>query len=185
MRLETKRLILRELTMKDLKDLVRNVNNLHISKYLSLVSYPYSIKDGKWFINHCNKEAKKKPRKNYEFVIELKSEKRLVGIISLTDVNRFDERAGFGYWLGERYWRQRIMTEAFERLINFAFNTLKLRRLDVEAYPENKASNDLIKKMGFRYEGRRRKFVKAKATKKIHDLNIYGLLKEKWGKRKK
>ena len=79
---------------------------------------------------------------------------------------------------------QGIMTEAIKRVINFAFNTLKLRRLDVEACPENKASNSLIKKIGFKYEGRRKKFVKAKSTKKIHDLDIYGLLKEDWRKRK-
>ena len=30
-----------------------------------------------------------------------------------------------------------------------------------------------------------RKFVKAKSTKNIHDLDIYGLLKEDWRKRKK
>lgn len=180
--IKTKRLILRDLERNDRRDLAEQANNLNVSRYLETVPYPYSIKDAESFIKHCKKEARKKPREKYELGIELKQEKKLIGIISLTKVDRFNKTGGFGYWLGEKYWKQGIMTEAFEKLIAYAFTKLRLQRLNVEAFVENEASNALIRKMGFRYEGTRLKFMRSKSTGKIHDIHIYGLLKEEWRK---
>ena len=77
------------------------------------------------------------------------------------------------------------MTEALREVLNFAFNKLRLRRINISAFPRNNGSNGLIKKMDFKFEGKRRKNIRSKATKKIHDENIYGLLKEEWRKHKK
>ncbi|MBW2995322.1 GNAT family N-acetyltransferase, partial [Candidatus Woesearchaeota archaeon] len=153
MKLTTKRLILRDLEKKDLESLVKNVNNLNVSKYLSVVPYPYKKKDGEWFINHARGKAKQKPRVDYDFGIALKEENKIIGIIGLTKIDRFQGTATIGYWLGEKYWRQGIMTEAAKRVLDYAFKTLKLRRINICAYTKNKASQALIKKLGFKYEG--------------------------------
>lgn len=182
MRLTTERLILREPTIKDAKDIVRNINNLKVSGNLLRVPYPYNLKNAKWFINHCKEESKKKPRTTYSFSIELKSEKKIIGGIGLDDVNKEQGTAEIGYWLGENYWRQGIIREAATKMINFAFNKLKLRRLEAYVYKENGASQELAKSLGFKYEGCRRKAVKSKADGKIHDDCIHGLLEEDWKK---
>jgi len=72
------------------------------------------------------------------------------------------------------------MTEAAKRVIEFAFNDLKLRRLNVCAFVENKASNNVIKKLGFVFEGTKKQAVRSKATNIIHDTHNYRLLKEEW-----
>lgn len=77
------------------------------------------------------------------------------------------------------------MTEAKIAVNDFAFNKLKLRRLNSQVYKENKASNATQKKMGYRLEGTQRKKEKTLSTGKIHDVNIYGLLKEDWSKARK
>ena len=178
MRLETKRLILRDLEKEDLKDLIKNINNLKVSRYTGLIPYPYKKKDAKWFINKCHEDGKKKPRENYELGIELKSNNELIGMVSLTGFDSFIGTATLGYWIGEKYWRQKIMTEAAKKIINFGFDRLKLRRINVSVFPKNKGSNTLIKKLGFTYEGMRRKSIKVKSTGKIYDENFYGLLKK-------
>ena len=91
--------MIRELGTEDLVELVGQVNNLNVSRNLEKVPYPYSNKDGKWFIDKCNKDAKKNPRENYELGIEF--EGKLVGIIGLIDVESFHETGSIGYWLGE------------------------------------------------------------------------------------
>jgi len=182
MKLTTKRLILRNLKDKDLNDLVRNANNLNVSRYLSLVPYPYTKKDGKWFIEHCKKEARKRPRKNYELGIELKEEGILIGVIGLTGIDLFVKKVTLGYWLGENYWRKGIMSEAVRKVIDFAFNKLKLNRVEVGHYKENKGSKSIIVKMGFKKEGVFRKDARAKSTGKFHDSHFYGLLKTEWKK---
>ena len=184
MRLETKRLILRDLEDKDVKELLLLVNDLDVSQYLAIVPHPYSLKDAKWFVNHCKEESKKKPRESYELGIELKDKEKIIGIVSITKVDLWDKKATLGYWLGKQYWKNGIMTEAVRKLIEFAFDELKLQRIDVNASTKNKASNSLIKKLGFKYEGMRKRNHRAKSTGKYHDANIYGLLKEDWKKKK-
>jgi [ribosomal protein S5]-alanine N-acetyltransferase len=77
MKLETKRLILRKPKERDVNDLIEGLNNLKVSKNISTVPHPYRKKDATWWINHCNEKKKKK--ESYNFEIELKEEKKLVG----------------------------------------------------------------------------------------------------------
>lgn len=178
MRLKTNRLVLRELNKSDADDIKRHINNVEIAKYLLVVPHPYSLKDAREFIQSTIESARQTPRTKYNFGITLKTEGKVIGGIGIDKIDRFHGTATIGYWLGQTYWRNGYTTEAFERVISFGFNTLKLRRINISAYAENKASNGLIKKVGFSYEGQRKKHVRDKATKTLHDHNFYGLLRE-------
>jgi len=109
----------------------------------------------------------------------------LVGVVSLSKYNEFDKTATLGYWLGEAFWRRGVMGEAAEEILKFGFEELKLRRINVEAVVENIPSNNLIKKLGFTFEGTRIKYAKAKATGIANDVHMYGLLRERWLERNK
>ena len=74
------------------------------------------------------------------------------------------------------------MTEAAKRTIEFAFNDLNLNRVNVFASTKNKASNKVIQKLGFVFEGIKRQSMRSKATGLPYDTNTYGLLKEDWKK---
>ena len=74
MRLETKRLILRQLNKKDINDLVEGINNLEVSKWLAHAPYPYTKKDAIKFIKRSIKNSKQKEKTRFSFAIELKSE---------------------------------------------------------------------------------------------------------------
>src|SRR3989339_522980 len=174
MKLETERLILREVKLSDVNEITKKINTLDVSRYLGVVPYPYHLNDARWFVNKC-----------FELAIELKSENKIIGVISLTKVSNFHKTANLGYWLAKDYWRKGLMKEACIELISFGFNKLKLRRLNVRAYKENVSSNSLIKKFGFNYEGTMIKSYKVKSTGKIHDENFYAMLKEDWVKNKK
>ncbi len=169
MRIATKRLILRPPTLKDIEDIVENVNNIRVSRYLAFVPYPYGIKDAKFFV----KFSKKNP---HNFGITLKSTGKIIGMIGLMNLNDFMKRAEVGYWLGEKYWRQGIATEALRAIVKYSFRKLKLVRLQAGVAVENKASIRLLKKIGFKKEGRRRMAFRAKSTGKWHDNYPFGLL---------
>lgn len=180
MELKTERLTLRDFIESDAEDIVKNANNLNVSRYLLLVAHPYTEENARGFIKHCMEEANQNPRESYELGIEY--EGKIVGAIGLTSIDEFQETASFGYWLGEDYWRNGITSEAAREMLRFAFEDLGLRRINVEVFVENEASENLLKKLGFNFEGTRRQFEKAKSTGKIHDTNIYGLLREEWEK---
>lgn len=182
MKLETKRLILRTPKISDWKDIVEGIGNLKVSKNVSSVPYPYKKKDALDWINKQIKESKKKKKKGYSFVIELKSEKKIIGGSGLHKLNLENGTAETGSWIAEPSWRKGFATEAKIAINNFAFDKLKLRKLISEAFVFNKASNTMSKKLGLKLEGTLRKSQKCKATGKIHDSNIYGILKNEWKK---
>lgn len=181
MELRTKRLILRKLKKSDWKDLVEGANEYDVAKMTSM-PHPYKKKDAVVFIKRTIKKWKQKIKDDYSFAIELRSEKKIIGGIGLHKVNKFSGTGDTGSWINKKYWRNGYMTEVKIAVNDFAFNKLKLRRLNSLVYKENKASNATQIKMGYKLEGMQRKSIKSRASGKIHDVNIYGLLKEDWKK---
>lgn len=180
MKIETKRLVLREVSEKDIEDIIEGVEKLAVSKWLLVVPHPYTKKDALWWINDCKKKAKKKERTSYDFVIELKSEKKMIGGIGLTKIDKFSGICSTGYWINPKYHRKGYASEAFDALLKFAFNKLKLRRINSSVFKGNPSSLILQKKFGFKEEGFKEKSKRAKADGKLKDEIITGLLKKDW-----
>lgn len=184
MKLTTKRLILRNIKLNDKDSIRKHINNLNVSRYLLTVPYPYTKKDAKCWVNHCKEKQKEKLRTSYELGIIIKPNKEVVGGVCVSKVDRDQGTADIGYWIAEPYWGQGYVSEAVTKLIDFAFSKLKLRRLTIPVFVKNVGSNSLAKKLGFKYVGTLRKACMAKSTGKIHDENVYSMLKSEW-KRKK
>lgn len=181
MKLETQRLILRKPKKSDWKDLVEGLNNMNVAKTLMKVKNPYRKKDAEDWIKTCIKEWNKKEKEFYPFMIELKSENKVIGQIDLR-INMHNKIGNTASWINEEYWRKGYITEAKIAVNDLAFNKLKLRKLETDAYLINKASNATQKRVGYKSEGLRRKHSVCIATGKIHDEYLYGLLKPEWKK---
>lgn len=183
MRLETKRLLLREWSKRDVADLVEGLNNLNVTTWLAFAPFPYTKKDATEWIDHCITNSKKKNRDSYEFAIELKSEKKVIGGVSLNNINTFQGTAGGGIWINEKYHGQGYGSEAFGERLRFAFEDLGLRRLENGFLKGNPSSFEMQKKFGYKIEGMRRKGLVCKADGKLKDEYITGLLKSDWRKK--
>lgn len=125
-------------------------------------------------------DAKGDNREAYEFAVELKSEKKVIGGVSLNKIDRFHGTAGGGIWINAKYHGCGYGTEAFGKRIEFAFNTLGLRRLENGFFEGNHASYRMQEKYGYKIEGVRRKGYRCMATGEIVDEYMTGLLKEEW-----
>jgi [ribosomal protein S5]-alanine N-acetyltransferase len=183
MKLVTNRLVLRDYKEDDLDSLVSQINDLEVTKNLSMVPHPYTIKGGREYLARAIEKQNQKPRTDYSFAIELQDQSGVIGCFGLHSIDRYDGTATAGCWLGQDYWRKGYMSEAAERVLRFAFNTLKLRRINSEAFVENIGSNKMQQNLGFQLEGTRKQSSRSKATGIIHDANQYGLLREDWLKR--
>ncbi|MBM3247334.1 GNAT family N-acetyltransferase [Candidatus Pacearchaeota archaeon] len=181
-RIETERLILRQPTKADISDVVRNLSDLEVSRWLLVVPFPYARKDALWYIRHCAEKIKKKPQTDYSYWIELKESGEVIGGIGLSNI-KFDQGKGtVGYWLGTRHHKKGYGSEALEALIDLAFKRLKLRRLEAGVLVGNPSSGVLLEKYGFKLEGLKRKAVIPKATGKISDEYFYGLLRQEYSR---
>ncbi len=90
----------------------------------------------------------------YAFVIARCSDGALVGGLTLANIRRGVAQAGsLGYWTGLPFVRQGYMTAAVRALVPFAFNSLRLHRLEAACIPSNTGSIKLLEKTGFVREG--------------------------------
>ena len=91
---------------------------------------------------------------SYPFFIFSQPDSVLVGGVTLSNVTRGMTQTGtIGYWMGERYAGRGMMTRAVRALVPFAFNALRLHRLEAACLPHNAASMRLLQKVGFQREG--------------------------------
>jgi [ribosomal protein S5]-alanine N-acetyltransferase len=94
----------------------------------------------------------------------------IVGLFELSDVVRGSfQNAYLGYWVGEPYARQGYMREGMQLTLRFAFNELRLHRVEANIQPANKPSLALAKKSGFRREGFSPRYLKIGGRWRDHE----------------
>lgn len=67
--------------------------------------------------------------------------------------NIYCKTAEIGYWLGEPYWGNGIISSAIRQISDYAFDHLDVVRLYAEPFAENYASRKALENAGFRLEG--------------------------------
>ena len=67
--------------------------------------------------------------------------------------------ATIGYWVSERFAGRGITPTCVAMATDLCFRELGLHRMEICIRPENKASLRVVSKLGFRYEGLRRRFI--------------------------
>jgi RimJ/RimL family protein N-acetyltransferase len=113
----------------------------------------------------------------YCFVIEsVKEGKELIGIVFLKNVEWTIPKAELAYFIDQDYERMGIITKSISFVITYSFDTLKLNKLYLRVSGDNKASQRVAEKNGFRTEGTLRSDFKTSDGKLI-DLIYYGLLR--------
>ncbi len=78
---------------------------------------------------------------------------RLIGTVTIFNLQREQGRAEIGYTLRRDRWGQGLAREAVSRALAYGFDDLKLRRFEADIDPRNAASLGLIERLGFTREG--------------------------------
>ncbi len=92
-------------------------------------------------------------RQAFEFVIEDRQSRDVLGMCSLHRLDWMRACAGVGYWVRSSHWRQRVATEAVQGLIGHAFHELALNRLELHIALDNQVSHRVAHTLGFKPEG--------------------------------
>jgi ribosomal-protein-alanine N-acetyltransferase len=67
--------------------------------------------------------------------------------------------ASIGYWVAERFAGRNVTPTAVALATDYCFFTMGLHRMEICIRPENDPSLRVVEKLGFRYEGLRRRFI--------------------------
>ena len=113
----------------------------------------------------------------YFFLIFKNKDKDLLGGINIGNVRRgVSQNASIGYWVGSTHSRKGYMYEALKILIPSLFLDLRLNRVEAAILEENIASKNLLKKIGFKKEGKLRNYLKINGQWRDHIM--YSLLED-------
>lgn len=149
--LETEALVLRPWRTEDLDPLVERLNDIEVARWLAFVPHPYLRSDGLRWIEHCRRLSPDEgARPDYEFAIERKADRAIVGGVSLNNIDTERGSAGGGIWIGAAYQRLGYGRQAFGERIRFAFDTLHLLELHNGYFVGNETSWDLQKRFGYK-----------------------------------
>ncbi|WP_312094298.1 GNAT family N-acetyltransferase [Niallia sp.] len=172
-RLETERLILREIKKQDAADLFAYFSREEVTRYYGQEAFE-SIDQVEMLIGHFSESYRNS--RGIRWGIEIKGTSHLIGTLGLNNVVLTQKRAEIGYEIHPDYWRHGYTSEAVERVIRYALEELPLNRLGALIYLENDASNNLVKKLGFQHEGILRSYYVQNG--RTFDTNVYSIVKE-------
>ncbi|MFA4135443.1 MULTISPECIES: GNAT family N-acetyltransferase [Brevibacillus] len=105
--------------------------------------------------------ALKEEDRGYAFVIAKKGQDEIIGEVILSEVVRVNlQSCWIGYFLDKEHNGKGYMTEAVKLVVDYAFDTLGLHRLEAGVMPHNIGSIKVLLKAGFHKEGIAKKNVK-------------------------
>lgn len=173
-KLETSRLLLRPFNINDANCMYNNwANDDNVTKYLTWKSYQ-SIDDANFILNEWTKSYDNKDF--YQWAIVLKEIDEPIGSISVVEINEKVNMVTIGYCIGKKWWHKGITSEAFERIIKFLFDEVKVNRIQSRHDVENENSGKVMKKCGLKYEGTLRQ--SDFNNQGVVDLCMYAILAE-------
>jgi ribosomal-protein-alanine N-acetyltransferase len=109
------------------------------------------------------------------FVIELNGE--VVGQLNVANILYGSvSSAVLGYWIAPEAAGQNVTPKAVALVTDYLFNVLNLHRVEIDIRPENKSSLRVVEKLGFRYEGLKRKYIHINGDWRDH--YIFAITKE-------
>lgn len=179
---KTKRLIIRPLKLSDYRawktglttllpaknnwdSTNRDLKTLTLKKFKAVLKYQKQMRAEDQF---------------YDLSIFDKKTGAVVGGVSIIHIRRSMYQGAFiGYGIHNPYWSKGYGKEAALAGTDIAFRDLKLKRLEAEIEPHNRRSIMLIRSIGFRKEGLKKKAAKIKD--KWVDLAMYSITSEEFG----
>ena len=173
--INTSRLSLRAISAEDVDDFYAVYSNPEVMRYWS--TPPLTNKEAaSKLINEILEDVER--HEILKWGIALRADDKLIGSVTLFHLDFTHRRAEIGYAQGRAYWGNGYMQEALRAVLNYAFETLNLHRIEADVDPRNDGSVRTLERLGFRREGYLRE--RWQVNGEIQDAFFYGLLRPDW-----
>lgn len=170
-----RRVLLREPRDEDAELVYELVRDPEVTRFLA-IDPPESPDDTRYFIAKC-REHREQDRE-YVFVIADVASDEPMGVTGLRHLDRPMRTAQIGTWVGRRHWGQGVNAEAKRLLLEFAFGTLRLHRVEARIAVQNHRSRRAFERLGGRCEGLlKESFFKDGG---YHDQHLFVVLEQDW-----
>lgn len=148
--LQTKRLRLRELVPGDAEALFAVFSDPKVMAGHGQPAYK-DVAEAHRLINWYAKAFSEK--RALRWAVTFRDDDTILGTCGYHVITARHYRAEIGYELNATYWRQGIMSEAVRAAVRFGLAEMGFHRIEAIVDPENPASANLLRKVGFTEEG--------------------------------
>lgn len=176
MRVETERLILRELTVDDWPAVLAYQRDARYLRYYAWEER--SEADVRDFVAMLVGFQAEQPRRRFQLAITLRDGGELIGNCGIRRKPDSETEADIGYELSPEHWGRGYATEAARALVDIGFGEWGLHRISSWCIADNQASARVLERLGLKLEGRLRENERFKG--RWWDTLLYGLLEEEW-----
>jgi ribosomal-protein-alanine N-acetyltransferase len=174
-RLETDRLILREIAPPDADDLFRIFSDAEAMRYWSCRPYT-SVEQAHRLIEEMSEAMD--CGAGIQWAITLRGDERLIGKCGYNEWRKRHRRGDVSYIVAREHWGKGIVSEALHAVLDYGFDHLNLHSVEAGVTPGNDASTRMLERLGFHLEGRLRESFWADGM--FVDSLIYSLLRRDW-----
>lgn len=144
--LQSKRVVLRICKVEDLLTFHQLINDLELARMTLSIPHPINKKTAKHWLDHRIHSTK--TGKEFHWAITRKSTDQFIGTIGLYSIDSIKQQAELGFWIGRAYWNKGYCSEAIELVMNYAFQTLDLKRVIARHIKSNHISSKLLRNVG-------------------------------------
>ena len=169
----TERLVLRKIRMQDINDVYDYGSDPEVSKFLLWYPHPDHAYT-RTYLRQLMHRYKRGEFYDWGVVINNK----MIGTCGFTSFDLANNSAEIGYVLNRRFWNKGIGYEAASMVVRFGFEVLKLNRIEVRYIAENRASEALAIKLGFKTEGILRSAIQCKG--RYCDLGVASITRKEY-----
>ena len=174
--IKTERLLLRELTPSDLADVHEYASDPLVSRFEFWGPNTPAVTEK--VLEEWLTQQQHWPREEVNLGVEVTTEHKLIGVITLRMKHDANRTADFGFAFNRQYWNQGYATEAARAVIGAAFRLLNAHRVWAGCDTRNIGSYRVMEKLGMRREAHMRKDVWQKGE--WRDSYRYAVLDEEW-----
>jgi len=167
-RIETERLVLRQLTLEDAPAFSRYANDFDISRMTGSIPHPFPLLSAEFKIMYMLSQKRRALAFPYAVTIDGGD------MIGIADLFRRSPHATLeiGYWMGKPFWGTGYMTETCQALMDEARNTLGVKALVAGVFADNPASIRVLEKLGFKLTGKSEPYFSNARLKKAESLDL-------------
>ena len=175
--IETERLMLRKMTMRDAPDLYRYCRDKEVARHVLWDAHT-SLLETRAYVRFLLYQYRNGEPGSWGIV--LKETGRVVGTIGYMNYSADNSTVEIGYSLSREQWGKGLMTEALNAVIGGTFRVLSLHRIEAMHFTDNPASGRVMEKCGMTHEGHLRERIFCKGE--FRDVEMWAILRKDWEK---
>lgn len=173
--IDTPRLTLRRMTMKDAGDLYEYSRDPEVARHVLWTAHR-SVWDTKAYIRYVLQQYRLGEPSSW-CIVERASGKA-IGTIGFMSFSAENSTVEVGYSLARSHWNRGMMAEALQAVLKEVFTVLRLHRVEAQHFSANPSSGRVMEKCGMSHEGHLRQRIWNKGE--FMDVEMWAILRRDW-----